>query len=39
MMVFQIQTTKRQGIVPMTRDYIVSEETRLRRIEGGHRVA
>jgi cyclopropane-fatty-acyl-phospholipid synthase len=37
MMVMQIQLTKRQGIVPMTRDYIASEEARLRGLEGGHR--
>jgi cyclopropane-fatty-acyl-phospholipid synthase len=35
MMNFQIQLTKRQGIVPMTRDYIAGEEARLRRIESG----
>jgi cyclopropane-fatty-acyl-phospholipid synthase len=32
-MVFQIQLTKRQGIVPMTRDYITREETKLRDME------
>jgi cyclopropane-fatty-acyl-phospholipid synthase len=32
-MVFQIQLTKRQGIVPMTRDYITQEETKLRDVE------
>jgi cyclopropane-fatty-acyl-phospholipid synthase len=32
-MVFQIQLTKRQGIVPMTRDYITREEAKLRNIE------
>lgn len=37
MMVMQIQLTKRQGIVPMTRDYIASEEARLRGIERGQR--
>jgi cyclopropane-fatty-acyl-phospholipid synthase len=37
MMVFQLQLTKRQGIVPMTRDYIAREETRLRALEGGGR--
>jgi cyclopropane-fatty-acyl-phospholipid synthase len=37
LMVFQIQMTKRQGIVPITRDYIVREEARLRGIEGGRR--
>jgi cyclopropane-fatty-acyl-phospholipid synthase len=30
---FQIQLTKRQGIVPITRDYITSEEARLRGVE------
>ncbi|TYO63134.1 class I SAM-dependent methyltransferase [Bradyrhizobium hipponense] len=34
MMNFQIQLTRRQGVVPMTRDYIEREETRLRAIEG-----
>jgi cyclopropane-fatty-acyl-phospholipid synthase len=33
MMVFQAQLTKRQGIVPMTRDYIAQEEGRLRALE------
>ena len=33
MMVFQIQMTKRQGVVPMTRDYIAHHETRLRAKE------
>jgi len=33
MMVFQIQLTKRQGVVPMTRDYIAREEQRLRATE------
>jgi cyclopropane-fatty-acyl-phospholipid synthase len=37
MMVFQIQITKRQGIVPMTRDYIARAENRLRAIESGQR--
>jgi cyclopropane-fatty-acyl-phospholipid synthase len=37
MMVFQIQMTKRQGVTPMTRDYIVREEARLRGIERGAR--
>jgi len=37
MMVFQIQLTKRQGVVPITRDYIAQEEARLRAIEGGQR--
>ncbi|WP_314950141.1 cyclopropane-fatty-acyl-phospholipid synthase family protein [Bradyrhizobium cosmicum] len=35
MMNFQIQLTKRQGVVPMTRDYIAREEARLRAIESG----
>jgi cyclopropane-fatty-acyl-phospholipid synthase len=30
MMVFQIQMTKRQGVVPNTRDYIAENETYLR---------
>ena len=34
LMVFQIQLTKRQGVVPMTRDYIGREERRLRGAEG-----
>jgi cyclopropane-fatty-acyl-phospholipid synthase len=34
---FQIQLTKRQGVVPMTRDYIVREEARLRAREHGGR--
>ncbi|HEU5275670.1 MAG TPA: cyclopropane-fatty-acyl-phospholipid synthase family protein [Xanthobacteraceae bacterium] len=33
MMVFQIQLTKRQGTVPITRDYIAAEEARLRAVE------
>jgi cyclopropane-fatty-acyl-phospholipid synthase len=37
MMVFQIQMAKRAGVVPITRDYVVREEARLRGIEGGHR--
>jgi cyclopropane-fatty-acyl-phospholipid synthase len=35
LMNFQIQLTKRQGIVPMTRDYIEREEARLRGAEQG----
>ena len=38
MMVFQIQLTKRQGVVPITRDYIAVEETRLRGIENDRRL-
>ncbi|MGE0061329.1 MAG: class I SAM-dependent methyltransferase [Xanthobacteraceae bacterium] len=34
MMNFQIQMTKRQDVVPMTRDYIQRNESRLRAIEG-----
>jgi cyclopropane-fatty-acyl-phospholipid synthase len=37
MMNFQVQLTKRQGVVPMTRDYIFSEEAKLRGIERGQR--
>lgn len=32
-MVFQIQLTRRQGVVPITRDYIAAEENRLRGME------
>ena len=35
MMNFQIQIAKRQGVVPMTRDYIALEEAKLRGIERG----
>ena len=34
MMVFQIQLTKRQDVVPMTRDYIMCAEAQLRAREG-----
>ena len=37
MMVLQIQLAKRQGVVPITRDYIAREEARLRALEGGQR--
>jgi cyclopropane-fatty-acyl-phospholipid synthase len=37
LMVFQLQLTKRQGIVPMTRDYIPAQEARLRILEGNTR--
>ena len=37
MMVFQIQLAKRQGVVPITRDYIGREEQRLRGAEGKQR--
>jgi cyclopropane-fatty-acyl-phospholipid synthase len=34
LVVFQIQLAKQIDVVPRTRDYIASEETRLRQIEG-----
>jgi len=37
LMVFQIQMTKRQGVTPMTRDYIERETARLRALERGQR--
>ena len=37
MMVMQIQLTKRQDVVPITRDYIAREEARLRALERGQR--
>jgi cyclopropane-fatty-acyl-phospholipid synthase len=37
MMVFQIQLTKRQGVVPVTRAYIARNEARLRGAEKSHR--
>jgi cyclopropane-fatty-acyl-phospholipid synthase len=37
MMVFQVQLTKRQGVVPMTRDYMIREAERLRAAEGRQR--
>jgi len=37
MMNFQIQLTRRQGVVPMTRDYIGREEAKLRGLERGQR--
>jgi cyclopropane-fatty-acyl-phospholipid synthase len=37
MMVMQVQLTKRQDVVPKTRDYIAHEETRLRALERGQR--
>ena len=36
MMNFQIQLTRRQGVVPTTRDYVGHEEARLRRLERGN---
>src|SRR5258705_6689524 len=35
MMNFQVPLTRRQGVVPMTRDYITREEARLRGMELG----
>jgi cyclopropane-fatty-acyl-phospholipid synthase len=37
MMVMQIQMTRRQDVVPITRDYLAREEARLRSLEGGSR--
>jgi cyclopropane-fatty-acyl-phospholipid synthase len=37
LMVMQLQLTKRQGVVPLTRDYIAREEARLRGLESGSR--
>jgi len=37
LMNFQIQLTKRQGVLPMTRDYIAREEAKLRGVERGNR--
>jgi cyclopropane-fatty-acyl-phospholipid synthase len=37
MMVFQIQLTRQQGVVPMTRDYMIRETERLRAREGRRR--
>jgi cyclopropane-fatty-acyl-phospholipid synthase len=37
MMVFQLQLAKRQGAVPITRDYIAREEAHLRGLESGSR--
>jgi cyclopropane-fatty-acyl-phospholipid synthase len=37
MMVFQLQLTKRQGVVPITRDYMAREEAHLRGLESGSR--
>jgi cyclopropane-fatty-acyl-phospholipid synthase len=37
LMNFQIQITKRQDVVPMTRDYVTREEAKLRGIEHGNR--
>ncbi|MEA2943727.1 MAG: cyclopropane-fatty-acyl-phospholipid synthase [Bradyrhizobium sp.] len=37
MMVFQLQLAKRQGAVPITRDYIAHQEAHLRGLESGSR--
>src|SRR6476620_1048135 len=37
LMVMQLQLTKRQGVVPLTRDYIAREEARLRGLESASR--
>jgi cyclopropane-fatty-acyl-phospholipid synthase len=37
LMVFQIQITKRQDVVPMTRDYIAIAEKKLRAAEAASR--
>jgi cyclopropane-fatty-acyl-phospholipid synthase len=37
LMNLQIQLTKRQGVVPITRDYITHEEAKLRRFELGNK--
>jgi len=37
LMVMQLQLTRRQGVVPTTRDYIAREEARLRALEHGQR--
>ncbi|HXF89110.1 MAG TPA: cyclopropane-fatty-acyl-phospholipid synthase family protein [Xanthobacteraceae bacterium] len=39
MMVMQIQITKRQDVVPLTRDYIAREEARLRALENSERLS
>jgi cyclopropane-fatty-acyl-phospholipid synthase len=36
-MIFQIQMTKRRGVVPITRDYVTQEEVRLRNMEDERR--
>jgi len=36
LMNFQIQITKRQGIIPITRDYIARQEAKLRGLEHGN---
>jgi cyclopropane-fatty-acyl-phospholipid synthase len=34
---FQIQLAKHQDVVPLTRDYVIHEEARLRKLERGSR--
>jgi cyclopropane-fatty-acyl-phospholipid synthase len=36
-MVFRLRLAKREGVVPITRDYIAREEARLRVLEDGTR--
>jgi cyclopropane-fatty-acyl-phospholipid synthase len=38
LMIMQFQLAKRQGVVPMTRNYIGREEARLRGLEGGTQI-
>jgi len=38
MMVMQIQLAKRQGVVPISRDYMAREEARLRALEAAQRL-
>jgi len=38
LMEFQIQLAKRQGVVPMTRDYMMRESARLLALERGQRL-
>jgi cyclopropane-fatty-acyl-phospholipid synthase len=38
LMVMQIQLTKQQDVVPLTRDYILREESRLRLLENSQRL-
>src|SRR5580692_11612003 len=37
LMNFQIQLTRRQGVVPITRDYLAREEDKLRHLEVGNK--
>jgi cyclopropane-fatty-acyl-phospholipid synthase len=39
MMVFHLQLTKRQGVIPITRDYVERETKGLRALEAGERSA